>query len=259
MADTTPNPDEDENAPFVHPKPMEPQLDADVFDFADDQAAGEGPAQPAEPQLDEHGDPLPPKSPLEFLQQQLVAVEAERDDLNDKHLRALAEGENIRRRAMKDREEGEKYGGVRLARDMLAVYDNLSRALEAADESVREAAPEFIEGVELTQRELLNAFAKHAISPIAPEVGEKFDANLHQAMFEAPAPGAENNTVIQVMQQGFKISDRLLRAAMVGVAKNPAGTAPAPASEPADAPTENQTSAAQDTTPDPNANPEQPT
>ena len=118
-----------------------------------------------------------------------------------------------------DREEGEKYGGVRLARDMLAVYDNLARALEAADDNVREAAPEFIEGVELTQRELVNAFAKHSIAPIAPEVGDKFDANLHQAMFEAPAPGAENNTVIQVMQQGFKISDRLLRAAMVGVRK----------------------------------------
>lgn len=230
MADTTPNPDEDENAPFIHPKPMEPQLDADVFDFSDNKAADGGAPQPTEPQLDENGDPLPPQSPLEFLQQQLVAVEAERDELNDKHLRALAEGENIRRRAMKDREEGEKYGGVRLARDMLAVYDNLARALEAANDNVREAAPEFIEGVELTQRELLNAFAKHSIAPIAPELGDKFDANLHQAMFEAPAPGAENNTVIQVMQQGFRISDRLLRAAMVGVAKNPAGATPAPAS-----------------------------
>ena len=229
MADTTPTPDEDENAPFIHPKPMEPQLDADVFDFSSDPAPAEGMARPIEPQLDENGEPLPPKSPLEFLQQQLVAVEAERDELNDKHLRALAEGENIRRRAMKDREEGEKYGGVRLARDMLAVYDNLTRALEAADETVRESAPEFIEGVELTQRELLNAFAKHKIQPVAPAVGDKFDANLHQAMFEAPAPGAENNTVIQVMQQGFQISDRLLRAAMVGVAKNPPGASPAPA------------------------------
>ena len=253
MADTTPNPDEDENAPFIHPKPLEPQLDADVFDFSSDQAANDGTAEPAEPQFDENGDPLPPKSPLEFLQQQLIKVEAERDELNDKHLRALAEGENIRRRAMKDREEGEKYGGVRLARDMLAVYDNLTRALEAADEIVRDGAPEFIEGVELTQRELLNAFAKHHIAPIAPEIGDKFDANLHQAMFEAPAPGAENNTVIQVMQQGFKISDRLLRAAMVGVAKNPAGAAPAPAPS-AEAPAEDQASAA----PEPKVDPEQP-
>lgn len=233
MADTPQNPDEDENAEFIHPKPMEPQLEADVFDFNSAQAAN---TEAAEPELDEHGEPLPPKSPLEFLQQQLIAVERERDEINDKHLRALAEGENIRRRAMKDREEGEKYGGVRLARDILAVYDNLNRALDAADDSVREAAPDFIEGVELTRRELLNAFAKHKIAPVAPEVGDKFDANLHQAMFETPAPGAENNTVIQVMQPGFKISDRLLRAAMVGVAKNPPGASPAPAPTAAPAP-----------------------
>jgi molecular chaperone GrpE len=206
---------------------MAPELEADVFDFNSAESPEAG-----EPELDENGDPLPPKSPLEFLQQQLLAVEAERDEMNDKRLRALAEGENIRRRAMKDREEAEKYGGVRLARDMLAVYDNLHRALEAADEIVREGAPEFIEGVELTKRELLNVFAKHKIAPVSPELGDKFDANKHQAMFESPAPGAENNTIIQVMQPGFMIADRLLRAAMVGVAKNPAGAAPAPADEP---------------------------
>ncbi len=221
MADTPITPD-DKDAEYVPPKPMEPQFEADVFDFTEKTGAPEA----AAPELDENGEPLPPKSPLEFLQQQLVAVEAERDDMNDKRLRALAEGENIRRRAMKDREEAEKYGSVRLARDMLAVYDNLNRALEAADNTVRENAPEFIEGVELTKRELVNVFAKHKIAPVTPELGDKFDANLHQAMFEAPAPGAENNTIIQVMQPGFIISDRLLRAAMVGVAKNPAGTAP---------------------------------
>ncbi len=226
MADTPPKP-EDDDAEYVPPKPMEPELDANVFDFTDAEAQADG-----EPELDENGDPLPPKSPLEFLQQQLLVVEAERDEMNDKRLRALAEGENIRRRAMKDRDEAEKYGGVRLARDMLAVYDNLNRALEAADDIVREGAPEFIEGVELTKRELLNAFAKHKIAPVSPEVGEKFDANRHQAMFEAPAPGAENNTIIQVMQPGFVISDRLLRAAMVGVAKNPPGSQTAPSTPP---------------------------
>lgn len=227
MADnsnSTPS-DEDENAPYVPPKPIEPQFEADVFDFKGDNPV-ETSLDPsamagAAPALDENGNPLPPQSPLEFLQQQLVAVEAERDEMNDKRLRALAEGENIRRRAMKDREEAEKYGGVKLARDILAVYDNLNRALDAADDTVREAAPDFIEGVELTKRELINAFAKHKIAPVSPEIGDKFDANLHQAMFEAPAPGAENNTVIQVIQPGFTISDRLLRAAMVGVAKNP--------------------------------------
>jgi len=109
----------------------------------------------------------------------------------------------------------------------------------------------------LTQRELLNAFAKHKIQPVAPEVGDKFDANLHQAMFEAPAPGAENNTVIQVMQQGFQISDRLLRAAMVGVAKNPAGASPTPTAAPAAAETPNEPQA--DAGSPPNTDPEQPT
>ena len=225
MADTPSNSDEDENAQFVHPKPMEPQLDADVFDF------NSGKAPPVDsPAVDENGEPLPPASPLEFLERQLATVEAERDEIKDKMVRTLAEGENIRKRAMRDREEGEKYGGVRLARYLLAVYDNLDRALKAADEKARTHAPEFIEGVEMTQRELLNAFAKHKIAPIAPELGEKFDANRHQAMFEAPAPGAENNTIIQVMQPGFTISDRLLRAAMVGVAKNPPAANPASAS-----------------------------
>jgi len=225
MAETPPKPEnDDDDQPFIHPKPLEPQLEPDVFDFA----GGDAPAVES-PAVDENGEPLPPQSPLEFLEQQLRSAETERDELKDRLVRTLAEGENIRKRAMRDREEGEKYGGVRLARDLLAVYDNLERALNAADEIVREGAPEFIEGVELTQRELLNAFAKHKIAPVAPEIGEKFDANRHQAMFETPAPGAENNTIIQVMQQGFTISDRLLRAAMVGVAKNPPGTAaPAP-------------------------------
>lgn len=228
MADTTsnsPKDEEDQTGAHPHPADDEAALDAEVFNFTDTQP-------PQEPELDENGIPLPPASPLEFLQQELAAAEAQRDEYKDKMLRALAEGENIRRRAMKDREEGEKYGGVRLARDLLAVYDNLDRALQAADDSVRATAPDFIEGVELTQRELLNAFAKHKIEPVAPEVGDKFDANNHQAMFEAPAPGAANNTVIQVMQQGFTISDRLLRAAMVGVAKNPAGATP-PTADPA--------------------------
>lgn len=244
MADSNSNTSKDDATPMddaalekAAERAHEGQSEADVFDF------GDGAPMETEETLDETGEPRPPQSPLEFLEQQLAAVEAERDTIKDKMLRALAEGENIRRRAMKDREEGEKYGGVRLARDLLAVYDNLDRTLQAADESVRASAPEFFEGVELTRRELLNAFAKHHIAPVAPEVGDRFDPNLHQAMFEAPAPGAANNTVIQVMQQGFTISDRLLRAAMVGVAKNPAGTA-APSAP--DEPQPDEPSAARD-------------
>lgn len=149
----------------------------------------------------------------------LAEIEAERDEARDKLLRALAESENIRRRAERDRKDAEAYGGTRLARDLLAVHDNLDRALSHVDDTTREQAKAFIEGVELTQRELLSAFAKHKIEKISPAMGEKFDPNRHQAMFEAPIPGADPGTVIEVMQAGFTISDRLLRPAMVGVAK----------------------------------------
>lgn len=149
----------------------------------------------------------------------IAAVEAERDEFKDKWTRSLAEAENVRRRAERDRKDAATYGGTKLARDLLAVHDNLERALKAADDTMREQAASFIEGVELTQRELVNAFAKHRIEPVVPEPGEKFDPNLHQAMFEAPIPGAEPGTVIECMQSGFVIADRLLRPAMVGVAK----------------------------------------
>jgi len=149
----------------------------------------------------------------------LAEIEAERDEAKDKLLRALAESENIRRRAERDRKDAEAYGGTRLARDLLAVHDNLDRALSHVDDATREQAKGFIEGVELTQRELLSAFAKHRIEKISPAMGEKFDPNRHQAMFEAAIPDADPGTVIEVMQAGFTIADRLLRPALVGVAK----------------------------------------
>lgn len=149
----------------------------------------------------------------------IAELQAERDALKDKWTRALAEAENVRRRAERDKKDAETYGGTRLARDLLSVYDNLERALKVADDDLREQAASFIEGVELTQRELINAFGKHKIVKVTPEVGEKFDPNRHQAMFEAPIPGAEPGTIIESMQDGFVIADRLLRPALVGVAK----------------------------------------
>jgi molecular chaperone GrpE len=149
----------------------------------------------------------------------IAELEVERDELKDKLLRALAETENIRRRAERDRKDAETFGGTRLARDLLAVYDNLSRAMDAADETLKQNHGAFLEGVELTQRELLNAFEKHKIQLTEPQKGDKFDPNLHQAMFEAPVPGAQNGTVIEVMQPGFTIAGRLLRPALVGVAR----------------------------------------
>ena len=147
------------------------------------------------------------------------ALIAEREEFRDKWTRALAEAENVRRRAERDKRDASTYGGTRLARDLLAVYDNLERAMKAADDDLRQNHASFLEGVELTQRELINAFAKHQIAPVTPEPGTRFDPNLHQAMFEAPIPGAEPGTIIETMQAGFVIADRLLRPAMVGVAR----------------------------------------
>lgn len=149
----------------------------------------------------------------------VAELEAERDAYKSKLMYALADLENLRKRAERDRREAEAYGGTRLARDLLSVHDNLERAMDAADDALRENHGPFLEGVELTHRELLNAFSKHKIEKVAPEKGEAFDPNFHQAMFEAPAPGAEPGTVIEMMQAGFTISGRLLRPALVGVAK----------------------------------------
>ena len=163
--------------------------------------------------------------PADGPEAEIAALAAERDELRDRLMRALAEAENIRKRAERDRRDAETYGGTKLARDVLGVHDNLARAVAAVDEELKEKAAALIEGVELTQKELLNAFAKHKIEPVSPEVGEKFDPKLHQAMFEAPVPHAKPGCVIQVMQDGFTIADRLLRPAMVGVAAAGSGSA----------------------------------
>jgi len=164
----------------------------------------------------------------------VAELEAECTRLKDRLLRALAESENVRRRAERDRKDAETYGGTRLARDLLAVHDNLDRALSHVDEAQREQAKGFIEGVELTQRELLGAFAKHRIEKVSPGLGEKFDPHRHQAMFEAPIPGAEPGTVIEVMQAGFTIAGRLLRPALVGVARAAPKPGPGPDAEAAE-------------------------
>ncbi len=154
---------------------------------------------------------------------ELDARRAERDELKDRLLRALAEAENIRKRAERDRRDAELYGGVKLARDLLSVHDNLGRALETIDAARREQASGLVEGLELTQRELLAAFTKHKIEKIEPAPGDRFDPKLHQAMFEAPVPEHPAGAIFQVMTTGFVIGDRLLRPAQVGVSSTPAG------------------------------------
>ncbi|NNK78402.1 MAG: nucleotide exchange factor GrpE [Litoreibacter sp.] len=154
---------------------------------------------------------------------EVTTLREERDQLKDRLLRALADAENIRKRGERDRREAESYGGSKLARDLLPVYDNMRRALEAATDDQREAAKAVIDGIELTLRDLISTFGKHGIEPIVPEIGDRFDPQLHQAMFEAPVPDTKAGDIIQVMTEGFTMHDRLLRAAQVGVSSTPAG------------------------------------
>lgn len=151
---------------------------------------------------------------------EIEALKAERDDLRDKFMRALADAENSRKRADRDRREAEQYGSTRLARDLLPVFDNLKRALNAVNDDQRAAASALIEGVELTLRELITVMTRHGMTPIAPEIGETFDPQMHQAMFEAPVAGTKAGQIIQVMTEGFLLHDRLLRPAQVGVSSN---------------------------------------
>ena len=155
------------------------------------------------------------------LQDEIETLRAERDDMRDRFMRALADAENMRKRADKDRREAENYGSSKLTRDLLPVHDNLSRALAAATPEQRETDRALIEGVELTLRELTNIFNKHGITQITPQKGDRFDPQLHQAMFEAPLPDTKAGDIIEVMGMGFMLHDRLLRPAQVGVSSNP--------------------------------------
>jgi molecular chaperone GrpE len=154
---------------------------------------------------------------------ELEQLRAERDEMKDRFMRVLADAENSRKRGERDRREAEQYGGSRLARDMLPVYDNLRRALDAATDDQRAQSAALIEGVELTMRELTNVLTKHGVKPISPSIGDIFDPQQHEAMFEAPVPGTRAGQIIQVMTEGFLLHDRLLRPAQVGVSSNAQG------------------------------------
>lgn len=150
--------------------------------------------------------------------------------LKDKLLRAMAETENTRRRAEREKAEAQKFGITRFARDVLSVADNLSRALQALPEEARGEAPEpvknLVTGIEMTARELEQVLGNHGVTPVSP-AGERFDPNFHQAMAEVPSAEHPAGTVVDVYQVGYRIDDRLLRPAMVTVAKAPpAETAP---------------------------------
>lgn len=151
-----------------------------------------------------------------------TVLEAQVVELKDKYLRAHAEMENTRRRAEKDVADARNFSIAGFARDMLSVADNLGRALAAVDPAIRDAADNtlktLLEGVELTNRELAKTLEKHGVRLLDP-VGQKFDPNFHQAMFEIPDDSVPAGTVKQVVQPGYAIGERVLRPAMVGVAK----------------------------------------
>ncbi|WEX88361.1 nucleotide exchange factor GrpE [Sinorhizobium garamanticum] len=152
----------------------------------------------------------------------LELAKAENAELRDKYLRLAAEMDNLRRRTERDVKDAKAYSVAGFARDMLAVSDNLRRALEAIPPEAKEAGEAglnaLIEGVEMTERSMLAALERHGVKKIEP-VGQKFDPNFHQAMFEVPNADVPNNTVVQVIQAGYVIGERVLRPAMVGVSK----------------------------------------
>jgi molecular chaperone GrpE len=161
----------------------------------------------------------------------MAVLAREAAEMKDRLLRTLAEMENLRRRTEREVADARAYGVTSFARDILAVADNMERAMKALDDEIRDKADAgvkaLLDGVELTERELIKVMEKHGVKKLEPH-GQKFDPNLHQAMFELPDPSVPAGTIVQVMQPGYTIGERVLRPALVGIAK---GGPKAPATE----------------------------
>jgi molecular chaperone GrpE len=159
----------------------------------------------------------------------------ENADSKDRLLRTLAEMENLRKRTEREVHDARQYGIASFARDILAVADNMDRALKALDDDLRTradaSAKALLDGVELTERELLKVLDKHGVKKFEPAKGDRFDPNLHQAMYEVPDPSQPAGTVAQVVQPGYMIAERMLRPALVAVAKGGPKAAPAAAND----------------------------
>ena len=150
-----------------------------------------------------------------------LTPEQQVEELNDKLLRALAESENVRRRAKRDKSDAAKYAITNFAREVLGVADNMKRAMASVDSEARKKDPaleQLMVGLEMTEREMLSTFERFGIKPIEA-MGEKFDHNLHEAMFELDDTSKPAGTVMQVVEAGYVLNDRLLRPAKVGVSK----------------------------------------
>lgn len=160
----------------------------------------------------------------------IEALRAENAELKDRVLRTIAEMENLRKRTERDVADTRSYAIAGFARDMLSATDALNRALSMISPEAREGADQtarsLIEGIEMTEREMQRLLAKHGVTLIEAQ-GQKFDPHKHQAMFEVPDPSQPEGTVVQVVQAGYTIGERVLRPAMVGVAKGGSSSAPA--------------------------------
>lgn len=168
----------------------------------------------------------------EAVRDPLAEAQREAAEMKDKLLRTLAEMENLRRRTEREVSDARLYGISGFARDVLGVADNMQRAMQALEDELRgnESVKVLVEGVELTERELLKVLEKHGVKRFSP-LGEKFDPNVHQAMYEVPDASAAPGTVAQVIQDGYKIGERVLRPAMVAVFKAPPKAATASAND----------------------------
>ena len=190
--------------------------DSDEADSGEADPDGTDPAETGAPALTEE-------------QQRIVDLEIEVAELKDRALRAMADADNARKRAARDVADSRKYGATGLARDILTVADNLGRALEAVPDVSREEDENLFNlraGVDMTLKEMLQALERHGVKKVTPETGERFDHNRHQAMFEVPTDELAPGAVAQVVQDGYVIHDRLLRPALVGVARKPPEEAP---------------------------------
>lgn len=188
----------------------------------------------AEAAPDGSGEKEPYLNPLERAELRIEELEKEAGEMKDQLLRTIADMENLRRRTEKEIKDAKSYSVASFARDMLSVADNLRRgqeAISAEDRTSAEGALKaLLDGTAMTEREMLKTLEKHGVQKLNPE-GEKFDPNFHQAMFEVPNPDVPNNSVIQVVQAGYVIGTRMLRPAMVGVAKGGPKMAPKPAED----------------------------
>ncbi len=208
--------------------PADPELEKALREAAD--AIPERPQREArppqvgegdEPVLEHPGAPPAPSAPADAAaDEELDRLRKELQAANDRAVRLQADFENFRKRAMRERQESQQYGGQNLVKDLVSVVDNLDRAVEHAQQSEGGDLKSLLQGVELVQREFLAVLAKHNIHEIEAE-GRPFDPNVHEAMAQAPSTTAPPNTIVSVFQKGYQLHDRLIRPARVVVAKAP--------------------------------------